>query len=101
MGQQAPDMTDTTVVDSVYRELDLGDTSRVTASLNLPKEGSRQSRITWKTSDQSVITDTGEIKRPGIGEKAASATLTATITKENVVGTKFLTSRYPLMRRQH
>ncbi|MNW30104.1 Extracellular endo-alpha-(1-_5)-L-arabinanase precursor [compost metagenome] len=80
-GSKLPDMTDTTVVDSVYRELDLGDTSRVTASLNLPKEGSRQTRITWKTSDQSVITDTGEIKRPGIGEKAASATLTATITK--------------------
>ncbi|AET60498.1 beta-xylosidase [Paenibacillus terrae HPL-003] len=78
--QFAPTM-DATVVESVYGDLALGDTSRVVANLSLPKEGSRQTSITWKSSDSSVISDTGEVKRPEIGEKAVSATLTATISK--------------------
>ncbi|MFC7560806.1 immunoglobulin-like domain-containing protein [Paenibacillus farraposensis] len=80
-GSQLPNSSDATVVESVYRELELGDTSRMVANLTLPKEGSRQTSITWKTSDPNVISATGEVKRPAIGEKATSTTLTATITK--------------------
>lgn len=80
-GSQLSASMDATVVESVYGELDLGDISRVVANLPLPKEGSRQTSITWKTSDPNVISATGEVKRPEIGEKATSATLTATITK--------------------
>lgn len=83
-GSQLTELPPTTVVDNVYRELTLGDTSKVKANLPLPSEGSRQSSITWATSDPSIVTASGEIARPEAGEQAVSATLTATITKGNI-----------------
>lgn len=83
-GSQLAELPATTVVDNVYRELTLGDTSKVKAKLSLPSEGSRQSSITWATSDPSVITASGEISRPEAGEQAVSATLTATIAKGDI-----------------
>ncbi|MET3207820.1 UNVERIFIED_CONTAM: beta-xylosidase [Paenibacillus sp. PvR008] len=82
-GSQFAPSTDATVVESVYGDLDLGDTSRLVANVSLPKQGSRQTSITWKSSEPSVISDTGEVKRPEIGGKAVPATLTAQYKFEN------------------
>ena len=61
--------------------LDLGDTSAVTADLTLRTTGDFGSAITWASSDASVVSATGVVTRPAPLEPAASATLTATITR--------------------
>jgi len=50
----------------------------VTRSLDLPTVGEHGSAITWSSSDESVISPTGEVKRPEIGEEDAIVILTAT-----------------------
>lgn len=51
-----------------------------TSDLELPATGTNGSTITWKSSDPSVITDTGVVNRSNIEQKA---TMTATITKSS------------------
>ncbi len=46
--------------------------------LNLPSEGENHSRITWESSDSSVIATTGEVTLPAEGKQ--EVTLTATLT---------------------
>jgi len=58
--------------------LDIGDTSAVISNLTLPTVGSvNGSIISWATSDESVITNTGVITR---GDEDKTVTLTAIIT---------------------
>jgi len=69
--------------------LDLGDTGAVTENLTLPATGSvRNSTITWETSDDSVITNTGVITR---GTEDKTVTLTATITNGGATDTRTFT----------
>ena len=58
--------------------LDLGDTSRVTEDLTLPRTGPNGSQYTWSTSDPNVVTATGEVTRPPYGAGDTTLTLTAT-----------------------
>ncbi len=54
----------------------------VTANLNLITEGEEyQSIITWSSSDNSTITVSGQVYRPGYNEGDKEVTLTATVTK--------------------
>ncbi|MEV6166613.1 family 43 glycosylhydrolase [Streptomyces sp. NPDC051954] len=69
--------------------LSLGDTSAVTADLDLPKTGTAGgSTISWAGDNTSVVSDTGKVTRPAAGEPAAHATLTATLKKGPVTDTK-------------
>ena len=69
--------------------LSLGDTSAVTADLELPKAGTAGgSWITWASDDTSVVSDSGKVTRPAAGRPAAHATLTATLRKGTVTATK-------------
>jgi hypothetical protein len=61
--------------------LDLGDTSGLTADLNLPATAPYGSAITWSSSDGDVISDAGKIFRPAAGEPDAHAVLTATLRR--------------------
>ncbi|MDO3411532.1 LamG-like jellyroll fold domain-containing protein [Saccharibacillus sp. CPCC 101409] len=80
-GTRLADLSDEQVVANVADSLDIGNTSRVTADLNLPAAGSRGAKITWSSSDESVVTSAGKVTRPAEGQPAGQAVLTATIVK--------------------
>ena len=62
--------------------IDLGLTSAIVDNINLPKFGSKAgSTITWTTSNPAVVTANGVITRPALDQPAATATLTAKLTK--------------------
>src|SRR5690606_11622068 len=51
--------------------------------LTLPTVGEHGSSISWHSSDESIISSTGDVKRPPIGEDDVVVTLTATATHGN------------------
>ncbi|MDO7907684.1 LamG-like jellyroll fold domain-containing protein [Paenibacillus sp. JX-17] len=87
-GSKLPNEDDREVVADVVQDLTLGDTSQVVANLSLPTEGSRQTTISWTTSNADVVTTAGEIHRPASGSGNKSVVLTAIITKGKVTATK-------------
>ncbi|GAA2674561.1 family 43 glycosylhydrolase [Actinoplanes palleronii] len=80
--------SNTAAVTADQSTLDLGDTSALTANLNLPSTAPNGSGLSWATSDPSVITAAGRVTRPPAGEPDAHATLTATVTRGTVTATK-------------
>lgn len=46
----------------------------------LPTEGENETVITWKSSNEAVISDTGKVTRPAAGQEDIAVTLTATVT---------------------
>ena len=67
------------------------DFSSVTTSLNLPDKGPYGSTYLWKSSNPSVITETGRVTRPRWDGKAQSVTMTAVIVYGTAVRTKDFT----------
>ncbi|MFT4156755.1 MAG: family 43 glycosylhydrolase [Microbacterium sp.] len=67
------------IVRAVADDIDLGDTTAVTTNLTLPTAGTKGTKISWTSSASSVVTATGVVTRPEIGEPDATAKLTATI----------------------
>ncbi|RPF31289.1 family 43 glycosylhydrolase [Streptomyces sp. TLI_185] len=69
--------------------LSLGDTSAVTADLDLPKTGTAGgSTISWASDNTAVVADSGKVTRPAAGSPDGHATLTATVKKGTVTGTR-------------
>ncbi|NEB04069.1 family 43 glycosylhydrolase [Streptomyces sp. SID13726] len=69
--------------------LSLGDTSGVTADLDLPKTGTAGgSALTWASDNADVVSDTGKVTRPAADAPDGHATLTATLKKGSVTDTK-------------
>ncbi|MGW3117663.1 family 43 glycosylhydrolase [Streptomyces sp. NPDC001107] len=69
--------------------LSLGDTSAVTADLDLPKTGTAGgSTISWASDNTSVVSDSGKVTRPAAGSPDGHATLTATLKKGTVTDTR-------------
>jgi beta-xylosidase len=69
--------------------LTLGDTSAVTADLDLPKTGpAGGSAIGWASDNPAVVSGTGKVTRPAAGEPDGHATLTATLKKGTVTATR-------------
>jgi beta-xylosidase len=69
--------------------LSLGDTSGVTADLDLPKTGTAGgSTISWASDNPAVVSATGAVTRPAAGEPDGHATLTATLRKGTVSDTR-------------
>lgn len=75
----AIERTDQEVVDAVKGSLDLGDMTAVKENLTLPTEGIGHARITWESSDETVIKADGTVTRAA-GEDRTAA-LKAVITK--------------------
>lgn len=90
-GSKQPDMTDEEIVAAVERDLSLGDTSSVISNLTLPAEGTRQSSITWTSSNPAVMSNAGVVTRPEAGAGNATVTLTATIARGAVTAAKTFT----------
>ncbi|WP_329288929.1 family 43 glycosylhydrolase [Streptomyces pseudovenezuelae] len=69
--------------------LSLGDTSAVTADLELPKTGpAGGSTLTWTSDNPDVVTASGKVTRPASGAPNGHATLTATLKKGSVTDTR-------------
>jgi beta-xylosidase len=86
--QQLAQPVNTEMVAQDKAALGLGDTSAVIADLALPSAGVNGSAITWASSDTSVVSNTGAITRPPLGQPAAHATLTATLTRGTATDAK-------------
>ena len=63
--------------------LQISENSQIYKNLTLPTKGIFGCDITWKSSDESVITHEGKITRPKAKEPNKKATLTAICTKGN------------------
>lgn len=59
------------------------DMTALTEDVKLPTTYGDGIRVSWASSDIAVITDGGHITRPAHGQPVATATLTATLTKDN------------------
>lgn len=57
-------------------------------NITLPTEGNAGSTITWSSSNESVISNTGVVTRPAMGEADVKVTLTATLTFGSDTATK-------------
>ena len=76
--------------------IDLGLTSAIVADIDLPTVGSvAGSRISWSTSDPSVVTAGGAITRPARGQAPAQATLTARLVKGQEVASRAIEITVP------
>lgn len=64
-------------------------TNQLYGNLPLPTEGKNGSKISWASSNDKLVSATGEVKRPAAGKSDEVVTLTATVTdgKETVVKT--------------
>ena len=67
------------VVQADYDQLSLA-VSSVSADISLPVAGVSGSTITWRSSNEAVLTADGKVTRPAAGEDSVQVTLTATIT---------------------
>lgn len=79
-GSQIADLSRQQLVDRTAGLLDLGETSRVYSSLQLPLSTEQGAIITWSSSDESVISADGTVTRPEAGTRDATVELTATLT---------------------
>ena len=68
----------TALLNEAVKMLELGNTTSVTSDIDLPLSGMHSTVISWSSSDESIITSTGKIKR---ASGSRSANLTATVTK--------------------
>ncbi|AWB43047.1 glycoside hydrolase [Paenibacillus sp. CAA11] len=87
-GSQKPVLKDKEVIAAVKKELTLGDTSNVFYNLQLPREATHGSVISWQSSNPSVVSPEGMVSRPAPGLGDATVELTATIRKGKESDTK-------------
>lgn len=66
----------------------LGNLFTVEADLTLPTEGKLGSKISWKSDNEYLISNTGKVRRPEYGRGNRKVTLTATISYEGVSDTR-------------
>lgn len=73
-------LPETEFMQIAYDELSLGDLTEVISDLDLPNSGAFAASISWVSSNEDVISSSGEVTRPARGTPNAEVTLTATIT---------------------
>jgi uncharacterized repeat protein (TIGR02543 family) len=71
-------------IDEAINDINITDGQTVTGNLVLPTEGLHGVVITWESSNPDIISETGEVTRPAVGEDDATVTLTATFSVEGV-----------------
>ncbi|MFL0251341.1 immunoglobulin-like domain-containing protein [Clostridium neuense] len=65
--------------------------SNVTQNITLPAKGANGTNISWASSNEAVISNTGVVTRPPIGSINETVSLIATITKGSYASTKDFT----------
>lgn len=71
-----------------YEAMAINDPEHVTQSIRLASEGAHGSVFHWKSSNPSIITNSGRVIRPKAGEKNIKTDLTLTARSGNVIKTK-------------
>lgn len=66
-----------------YAALTLTNTE-LRSDLTLPAEGENGTAITWKSSNEAVVSSAGKVTRPAAGQADAAVTLTATIDFDGI-----------------
>lgn len=87
--------TDEEIVTDVVEDLSLGDISSVYTDLTLSTEGTKNTTISWRSSHPKVISDEGKVNRPEVGRASIVVTLTAVITKNDIMRKKEFTVTVP------
>ncbi|WP_281942554.1 immunoglobulin-like domain-containing protein, partial [Paenibacillus tyrfis] len=64
------------------------DVNQVTTALKLPGTGLNGTSIAWTSDNEAIVSASGAVKRPLMGENDASVKLTATISRGNATDTK-------------
>ncbi|MCP1306934.1 immunoglobulin-like domain-containing protein [Paenibacillus tyrfis] len=64
------------------------DVNQVTTALKLPGTGLNGTSIAWTSDNETVVSPSGAVKRPAMGENDASVKLTATISRGTAAATK-------------
>src|SRR5690625_2981760 len=81
------DQSEEEIVKAVLEDITIENADHVTRDLTLPTSGTSGTKITWETSNDKIVTDTGEVIRPAVGEDPVEATLTATATNGQALAT--------------
>ena len=87
LGSQIEEMSDEDAVAYVKNTLKIGDTMAVITDVLLPTVSTFDTEISWKSSDSSIVSEQGAVKRP-YSEEVTTITLTATISKNATTATK-------------
>lgn len=74
-------------VNNDYAALTLESTD-ITSDLDLITEGANETTITWSSSNEAVISNTGKVTRPSAGNSDVPVTLTATVSYNDYSMTK-------------
>nr|BFF25328.1 hypothetical protein GCM10025732_32930 [Glycomyces mayteni] len=85
--------TDEAKVQRDLAAIGLGDLANVTADLALPTAAPNGSQITWASSDEAVVSNSGQVTRPASG--TVEVTLTATAVKGSATATREFTATIP------
>lgn len=87
-GNRMADQTDKQIVEAVKNDLTIDNGSAVFRDLVLPVEGTRQSTITWHSSNPALVDSQGKVHRPQAGNGDGTVTLTAEIQSGKVKQSK-------------
>lgn len=79
------DLDDSQAVEYAAKDLEKKISTVVKTDISLPKSGAYETKITWKSNNEAIISNDGKVKRTGEDENVK---LIATITKGDVVVNK-------------
>lgn len=82
------ELTDIEILNNASNRLTLGDISAVTKDLILPVDLGNEVKVTWSSSEETIMSKDGKVTRPEVGQNNAEVTLTATLVKGNETVTK-------------
>ncbi|WP_120521250.1 immunoglobulin-like domain-containing protein [Arthrobacter celericrescens] len=74
------DISDDQKVSEASVALTVWDADAIRGNITLPTAGLHGTTVEWKSGDDAVITDTGEVTRPAYGSKSAVLNLQATVS---------------------
>ncbi|HZG85975.1 immunoglobulin-like domain-containing protein [Paenibacillus sp.] len=82
------ELADEDAVAADLAALSIPNANAVTAKLSLPSAGANRTRITWASADELHLRPDGMVSRPPIGAGDLNVTLTATVARGDVSGTR-------------
>lgn len=90
-----PDFDDRTATERATENLAVHNVDDVRGNLTLPSTGDYGTAVSWSSADPAVVGDDGVVHRPAHGAGAATAELTATVTKGTAEATRTFTAKVP------
>ena len=86
--REEPIDEDQVAVDNAVGALIVGGLSQLTGNVTLPTQGRNNTTITWASSNPAVISNTGAVTQPEVGEASIVVTLTATVSRGEASATR-------------